>query len=37
MKKSLENAVVTIIGTALVWGGGWLFLVIAGGLTQLIG
>lgn len=36
MKRTVQNIFLTVCGAALIWGGGWLFLTIAGALSQMI-
>lgn len=36
MKKIIQDAAVVLVGAAAIWFTGWLFLAIAGGLSQLI-
>ena len=36
MKKTVQNILLTLGGAAILWGAGWLFLIVAGALSQLI-
>ncbi len=36
MKRTVQNILLTVGGAALIWGAGWLFLTVAGLVSQLI-
>ncbi len=36
MSKKIENALVTVVGAAVIWGSGWLILTVGDMLSRLV-